>query len=169
MKKITDKLKKAAFLALFFLSLPDSFASDWQNSPFMETDKHGRNEYGFITFFYIDEIEREDGELEIEFNSAVHPDSISRKNFIINGEYLPEGTSFKISRKGTKIVIQELPEWRNETISIEVHDLMSVNGTAIEQIPPVFMDDGDEYERDEDLEFVYWYWYDNNGGKPFKR
>ncbi len=169
MKKITDKLKKAAFLALFFLSLPDSFASDWQNSPFMETDKHGRNEYGFITFFYIDEIEREDGELEIEFNAAVDPETISRKNFIINGKYLPEEASYKISRKGTKIVIKELPSWRNETISIEVVDLMSANGTTIEQIPPIFINDGEEYERDEDLEFVYWYWYDNNGGKPFKR
>ena len=169
MKSRAVRLKVIIFSLLFFISIQNFFSDDMEYFTEEARNRRGRNAYDFITYFYINEIEREDGELEIEFNSAVHPDSISRKNFIINGEYLPEGTSFKISRKGTKIVIQELPEWRNETISIEVHDLMSVNGTAIEQIPPVFMDDGDEYERDEDLEFVYWYWYDNNGGKPFKR
>lgn len=170
--ELFQKLKILACCPLILLATHAAFPDDYRKA--LETfqdarnGKHSRNMYDFITYFYIDEIEREDGEIEIEFNTAVDPASVSRESFRINGEPLPDNLPYKLSRKGTKIVIPEIPAWWNRTISIEVVGVLSVNGTEIERIPPIFMDHGDEYEREEDLEFVYWYWYDNNGGKAFE-
>ena len=132
-------------------------------------ERHGRNSYSFITYFYIEEIEREDGKIEIEFNAPVDPRAVSAKNFIINGEPLPASAAFKLSRKGNKVEIMEAAEWRRQALSIEVVDLYSVNGTAIETIPPIFLEEDEEYERDDDLEYVYRRWYDENGGRAFER
>ncbi len=135
----------------------------------LEHERHERNAYSFILYFYIDEIEREDGKIEIEFNAPVDPRTVSVDKFLINGKPLPANARYKLSRKGNKIEIAEPPEWRGKTVSIEVVNLHSINGTVIETIPPIFLGEDDEYERDDDLEYVYWQWYDANGGRAFGR
>ena len=158
-----------------------AFAHDWEPRPNREDERryrerqherherHGRNAYSFVTYFYIEEIERDDGKIEIEFNAPVDPRTVSAKSFIINGAPLPARIAFKLSRKGNKVEILEAAEWRRRVVSIEVVDLYSVNGTAIETIPPIFLGEDKKYKRKDDLEDVYWRWYDANGGRAFGR
>ena len=158
---------KPAFRAELFLTAAACTAAD---PAFPETpDRTGRNHYPFVTYFYIEEIEREDGEMELEFNWPLDPASVSAGCIFIDGQPMSGDVPYRISRKGTKILIPEPEDWRGRTVAVEVRGLLSANGTEIETIPPVFLGDGQEYERDDDLEFVYWYWYDKNGGRAFER
>ena len=154
-----------------------AFAHDWEPRPDREGElryrerqheRHGRNGYSFITYFYIEEIEREDGKIEIEFNAPVDPRTVSAKSFVVNGAPLPASAAFKLSRKGNKVELMEAAEWRGKALSIEVADLYSVNGTVIETLPPIFLGEDDEYKRKDDLKDVYRKWYDENGGRAFK-
>ena len=168
-------LRRAAVLLLLAAAFaPPVFPDHWgmerkHGGREWERERHGRNAYSFVTYFYIDEIERDDGKIEIEFNAPVDPRTVSAEKFLINGKPLPPSAHCRLSRKGNKIEIAEAPEWRGRTVSIEVAGLRSVNGTEIETIPPIFLGDDEEYERDDDLEFVYWQWYNANGGRAFER
>ena len=167
-------LRRAAVLLLLAAAFaPPAFPDHWGMERKhwgmeWERERHGRNAYSFVTYFYIEEIERDDGKIEIEFNAPVDPRTVSAKSFIINGEPLPARIAFKLSRKGNKVEIMEAAEWRGRVVSIEVVDLYSVNGTAIETIPPIFLEEDEEFERDDDLESVYMRWYDENGGRAFR-
>ena len=170
--------RAAAFFLFLAVAAPSTFPHPHEDKRHQwerrgererEGERHGRNAYSFVTYFYIDKIEREDGKIEIEFNAPVDPRAVSAESFIINGEPLLANARYKLSRKGNKVEIIEPAEWRGKEVSIEVAGLRSVNGAAIETIPPIFLGEDDEYERDDDLEYVYWQWYDANGGRAFRR
>ena len=131
-------------------------------------DRLERNTYASAGYFYIEEIERENGEIEIEFNIPADPRSVRPECVIIDGKPLTKDElSVKFSRRGDKIVITELPQWKNKVIGIRLSGIRAADGTVLEELPPVFIDEDQEYEREDDLEYVYWYWYDTHGGKPF--
>ncbi len=137
---------------------------------FTAQQHHERNLYSSVSFFYIEEIEREHGEIEIKFNIPADPASVSPDCFIIDDEPLAAQAGdipIKFSRRGDKIVIKELPQWRHRVISIRLTGIRTLNGTLLEEIPPVYIDEDQEYEREDDLEYVYWYWYDTHGGQSF--
>lgn len=150
---------KAALLVCMFLCSSLIFPQG--------SHRHSRNNYAAQSYFYIDEIEREDGEITIEFNMPADPGTLTPAAFLINGEPLPNSVYMRFSRKANKVEIKELPEWRHTVISVQAVGVYTVSGIKIENIPPIYLAEGDEYERDEDLDYVYWYWYDTHGGQSY--
>ncbi len=145
------------FISIFLITV--CIASDYE--------KYGRNDYSHISYFYIEEIERDNGVIEIEFNSPLDPATVTPERILINNKPFPNAANIRHSRKGDKLELIEDASWRQDIISIQLKGICSISGVEIESLPPVFLYTDQEYEREDDLDFVYWYWYDNHEGKIF--
>ncbi len=111
--------------------------------------RYDRNPYSHVSRFYVDEIEREHGEIVIEFNIPVNPDSVTPQSIRINSQDLPPEAKIRYNRKGDKITVWEIPEWINRKICIEISGLRSYNNIPMEKLPPLHLKDDDEFERDD--------------------
>lgn len=99
--------------------------------------------------FYVDEIEREDGEIEIEFNMPFKPESVTNENILINNEPLPHEAHISFNRRNTKIKIRESHIWAHKEISLEIKNILSINDLEMQKLPALYLRHDDEYERDE--------------------
>ncbi len=130
--------KSLLFFLVMLASFPtfsDRWHSHFANSP-----------------FYIEEIERDDGEISLEFSVPVNPESVIRENILVNGKPLPEESRIFFNRRGDEMEIQELPEWWSKTLCVEIRNLRSAVGQEMRRLPAFHLGPDDEVEWDE----VYW-------------
>lgn len=149
------------FLCVFVFSMQFAFSQPQPPSPPRpqtikppvpqpsHTLHNERNPYARFKIFYIDEIEREDGEIEIEFNMPFNPESVSRENILINDVPLPPHVTMSFNRRGNKINIKEIPEWRAKQIIIEIKNIRSTNDLEMQQLPAFYLWYDDSYEWEE--------------------
>lgn len=98
----------------------------------------------------MEEIEREDWQIIIEFSIPINPETVTRDSIIINGEPLPSDVNFLFDRKGIKMAIYEHPQWADKIITIEIKNIMSYNNEVmITPLSPVRLRPDDEYEWDD--------------------
>lgn len=114
-----------------------------------QTLRNERNPYANFRIFYIDEIERDDGEIEIEFNMPFNPESVLRENILINDAPLPPHVPMSFNRRGNKINIKEMPEWSGQEIVIEIKKIRSINDLEMQQLDAFYLGNDDSYEWDE--------------------
>ena len=127
--------KSLLFFLVMLASFPtfsDRWHSHFANSP-----------------FYIEEIERDDGEISLEFSVPVNPESVIRENILVNGKPLPEESRIFFNRRGDELVIRELPEWRGRVLSIAVKGVVSFHGQLMEPLSTFSLGPDDELEWDE--------------------
>lgn len=108
-----------------------------------------RNPYTNFHIFYVDEIEREDGVIEIEFNMPFNPESVTSENILINNEPLPSNATMSFNRRGNKIHIREITEWQGQQIIIEIKNIRSINDLEMQQLPAFYLGYDDDFEWDE--------------------
>ena len=111
-------------------------------------DQQNRNPYNDYTQFYIDKINREDGEIVIKFNIPVNPESVTTKSILINNMPLSEEIKFLFNRNADKLVIYEDSSWQDMTLKIEVKGLISYNNILMENFLAITLKPDDKYERD---------------------
>lgn len=99
--------------------------------------------------FYIEEIERDDGEISFDFSVPVNPESVTREKILVEGKPLPDSVSFFFNRRGDELVIRELPEWRGRVLSIAVKGVVSFHGQLMEPLSTFSLGPDDELEWDE--------------------
>lgn len=80
---------------------------------------------------YIKEIERDDGEISIDFLVSVNPASITHENIYVNEKPLPKGTRIYFNRRGDEMKIREPREWKNKIIYLELRNILSSSGKDI--------------------------------------
>lgn len=114
-----------------------------------------RNPYTNFHIFYVDEIEREDGVIEIEFNMPFNPESVTSENIFIDNEPLPSHATMSFNRRGNKIHIREITEWQGQQIIIEIKNIRSINDLEMQQLPAFYLGYDDDFEWDE-LHKVRW-------------
>ena len=107
------------------------------------------NVYGRYHIFCVDEIEREDGQIVIEFNMPVNPATVTASAIRVNGMPLPHAVRIRYNRRGDKIILSEIPAWRRKRITLEISGVRSYNDILMEEIPVVYLWDDDEWERDD--------------------
>lgn len=105
--------------------------------------------------FFVEECERDDGEISINFSVPVNPESVTRENIRINGEPLPEGVSFFFNRRGDEVMFSELPQWRGRVICVQILNLASSSGRAMVPLAAFHLSPDDGFEWDE-LDEVDW-------------
>lgn len=127
-------MTKGVFLILMILSFVSPVCADRHSSYYEKQN------------FYIEECEREDGKISIEFSIPVHPESVTRENIRINGLPLPENIQIFFNRRGDRVMFSELPQWQNETICIEISGLTSYLGSPMIPLPAFYLAPDDEFE-----------------------
>ena len=105
--------------------------------------------------FHIEEIEREDGEISIEFSVPVNPDSVAGENILVDGKPLPPETAFFFNRRGDKLLIREPSQWRGKRLCIQFKEVAAASGKILEELPAFHLYPDDGFERDE-LDEVDW-------------
>lgn len=101
--------------------------------------------------FYIEEIDRDDGEISLDFSIPVNPESVVRESILVDGKPLPAQAKFFFNRRGDEMKILELPEWRNKVLCIEIIGLASYDGQRMKGFPAFHLGPDDEVEL-EDLD-----------------
>lgn len=99
--------------------------------------------------FYIEEIERDDGEISLDFSIPVNPEFVVRENILVDGKPLPAQVKFFFNRRGDEMKILELPEWRNKVLCMEITGLVSYDGQQMREFPAFHLGPDDEVEWDE--------------------
>ena len=127
-------MTKGIFVILLILSLLSPVFADRHSSYYEKQN------------FYIEECEREDGKISIEFSIPVHPESVTRENILINGRALPEAIQFFFNRRGDKVVFSELPQWQDEILCIEISGLTSYSGSPMIPLPAFYLAPDDEFD-----------------------
>lgn len=127
-------MTKGVFLILMILSFVSPVCADRHSSYYEKQN------------FYIEECEREDGKISIEFSIPVHPESVTRENIRIDGLPLPENIQIFFNRRGDRVMFSELPQWQNETICIEISGLTSYLGSPMIPLPAFYLAPDDEFE-----------------------
>ncbi|MBO5691566.1 MAG: hypothetical protein J6R96_06890 [Spirochaetaceae bacterium] len=127
-------MTKGVFLILMILSFVSPVCADRHSSYYEKQN------------FYIEECEREDGKISIEFSIPVHPESVTRENIRINGLPLPENIQIFFNRRGDRVMFSELPQWQNETICIEISGLTSYLGSPMIPLPAFYLAPDDEFD-----------------------
>jgi hypothetical protein len=128
------KMTKGMLLILLILSCISPVCAD-RYSPYYE--KQG---------FYIEECERDDGKISIDFSIPVHPESVTRENIRINGLPLPENIQIFFNRRGDTVLFNELPQWHKEILSVEICNLVSYLGNPMVPLPAFYLAPDDEFE-----------------------
>lgn len=100
--------------------------------------------------FYIEECERDDGKISIEFSIPVAPESVKRENIRVNGLPLPENIQFLFNRRGDSLVFSELPQWRDEILCIEISNITSSLGNPMMPLAAFYLGPDDEFEWEMD-------------------
>ena len=100
--------------------------------------------------FYIEECERDDGKISIEFSIPVAPESVKKENIRVNGVPLPENIQFLFNRRGDSLVFSELPQWRDEILCIEISNLTSSLGNPMMPLAAFYLGPDDEFEWEMD-------------------
>ena len=100
--------------------------------------------------FYIEECERDDGKISIEFSIPVAPESVKKENIRVNGVPLPENIQFLFNRRGDSLVFSELPQWRDEILCIEISNLTSYLGNPMMPLAAFYLGPDDEFEWEMD-------------------
>lgn len=127
-------MTKGIFVILLILSLLSPVFADRHSSYYEKQN------------FYIEECERENGKISIEFSIPVHPESVTRENIRINGRALPEAIQFFFNRRGDKVVFSELPQWQDEILCIEISGLTSYSGSPMIPLPAFYLAPDDEFD-----------------------
>lgn len=127
-------MTKRVFLILMILSFVSPVCADRHSSYYEKQN------------FYIEECEREDGKISIEFSIPVQPESVTRENIRINGLPLPKNIQIFFNRRGDRVMFSELPQWQNETICIEISGLTSYLGSPMIPLPAFYLAPDDEFE-----------------------
>lgn len=127
-------MTKGVFLILMILSFVSPVCADRHSSYYEKQN------------FYIEECEREDGKISIEFSIPVHPESVTRENIRIDGLPLPENIQIFFNRRGDRVMFSELPQWQNETLCIEISGLTSYLGSPMIPLPTFYLAPDDEFE-----------------------
>lgn len=127
-------MTKGVFLILMILSFVSPVCADRHSSYYEKQN------------FYIEECEREDGKISIEFSIPVHPESVTRENIRINGLPLPENIQIFFNRRGDRVMFSELPQWQNETLCIEIIGLTSYLGSPMIPLPAFYLAPDDEFD-----------------------
>lgn len=127
-------MTKGIFLILMILSFVSPVCADRLSSYYEKQN------------FYIEECEREDGKISIEFSIPVHPESVTRENIRINGLPLPKAIQFFFNRRGDRVLFSELPQWQNEILCIEISSVTSCLGDPMIPIPAFYLAPDDELE-----------------------
>lgn len=111
------------------------------------------SESGYTCFknqtIYIEEIERDDGEISIDFAVSINPASVTHENIYINNNPLPKGVRIHFNRRGDEMKIRELRAWRNELIYLELRKVLSATGEDISPHVVFRLFPDDEVEFDE--------------------
>ncbi len=100
--------------------------------------------------FYIEECERDDGKISIEFSIPVAPESVKKENIRVNGVPLPENIHFLFNRRGDSLVFSELPQWRDEILCIEISNITSYLGNPMMPLAAFYLGPDDEFEWEMD-------------------
>lgn len=104
---------------------------------------------------FIEDIERDDGEIAIDFSVPVNPDSVSGGAILIDGKPLPPEARIIFNRRGDKMVIRELPQWRRRMLCLEIRNLVATTGNGMVPMAAFHLWPEDEIEGDE-LDEVDW-------------
>lgn len=126
---------KIIFLLLLLLGIP-LWADDY----------YPRNQA-----FYIEEIEREDGEISFDFAVPIDPTSVTSENIYVNNQPLPADVRIYFNRRGDEMKIREPVQWRNKVITLEIKKLRSASGKDI--TPSMVF----RLRPDEEIELDDWY------------
>lgn len=124
---------KTAFLLLILLGMPLWSDGDYSNSHVS----------------YIEEIEREDGEISFNFAFPIDPTSVTGENIYVNDEPLPADIRIYFNRRGDEMKIREPVQWRNKVISLEIKRLRSVTGEDLTPSMVFRLRPDDEIELDD--------------------
>ena len=127
-------MTKGVFLILMILSFVSPVCADRHSSYYKKQN------------FYIEECEREDGKISIEFSIPVAPESVKRENIRVNGLPLPENIQFLFNRRGDSLVFSELPQWRDEILCIEISNITSYLGNPMMPLAAFYLAPDDEFE-----------------------
>lgn len=101
--------------------------------------------------FYIEEIEREDGEISFNFAVPIDPTSVTSENIYVNNQPLPADVRIYFNRRGDEMKIREPLQWRNKVITLEIKKLRSASGKDI--TPSMVF----RLRPDEEIELDDWY------------
>ena len=127
-------MTKGIFVILLILSLLSPVFADRHSSYYEKQN------------FYIEECEREDGKISIEFSIPVHPESVTRENIRINGLPLPENIQIFFNRRGDRLLFSELPQWQDKILCIEISGLTSYLGSSMRPLPAFYLAPDDEFD-----------------------
>ncbi len=130
-------MTKGVFLILMILSFVSPVCADRHSSYYEKQN------------FFIEECERDDGNISIEFSIPVHPESVTRENIRINGLPLPKNIQIFFNRRGDRVMFSELPQWQNETICIEISGLTSYLGSPMIPLAAFYLAPDDEFDRED--------------------
>lgn len=105
--------------------------------------------------FFIKDVERDDGEISIEFSVPINPDSVAGGSILVDGMPLPLEARIIFNRRGDKMVIREIPQWRGRVLCLEIRNLVATTGIAMVPMAAFHLWPGGEIEGDE-LDEVDW-------------
>lgn len=105
--------------------------------------------------YYIEQIERDDGELSFDFAVPIDPASVTSESIYVNDESLPADIKIYFNRRGDEMKIREPIQWRGKVIRLEIKKLRSVTGEDIS--PSMVFHLG----PDEEIEMDDFDWYDD--------
>ncbi len=104
---------------------------------------------------FIEDIERDEGEIAIDFSVPVNPDSVSGGAILVDGKPLPPEARIIFNRRGDKMVIREVSQWRGRMLCLEIRNLVATTGNDMIPMAAFHLWPDDEIEGDE-LDEVDW-------------